>query len=105
MQEKLTPRYLNQLLAHLDVCKDVCDHFGMTTALVPYQQDAKITGFTVKSFRNPDKKDDFGFGYDPFWDDGEEEEDLYAGIDDIEGLPEDPYPEIVNKIPEDDENY
>jgi len=103
MQEEFTPRFLNLLFAHLDSCKDVCDHFGITTTLVPYKQKGKIAGFTVKSFRNPDSKGDFDFDYDPFWDDGTDFDALYAGIDEEEGLPEDPYPEIENRIPDDDD--
>lgn len=64
-----TPQFFNVLLGHLDSCKDVCDHFGITTALVPYTQGGKIVGLTVKSFRNPDKDtDSYHFDYDPFWD-------------------------------------
>ncbi|KAL7566837.1 hypothetical protein ACA910_021337 [Epithemia clementina (nom. ined.)] len=132
MEEQLNqqpPRYLNNILAHLDYCKDVCDHFGMTTALTPYvdTKTQKIVGFTAKSFQNPKKtpilqdgnaavsaKDDndgsdndvdeeYQFGYDPYWDDGTDFEALYAGIDDGD-LPTDPYPEIVNKIPVDDDD-
>jgi hypothetical protein len=104
MVESFTPRYLNLLFAHLDSCKDVCDHFGITTTLVPYQQNRKVVGFTVKSFRNPDKKeDDYDFAYDPFWDDGTDFEALYDGIDD-EDMPVDPYPKIENKVPDDDDD-
>lgn len=104
MVEEFTPRYLNILFAHLDACKDVCDHFGITTTLVPYQQERKTVGFTVKSFRNPDEKEDgdYDFAYDPFWDDGTDFEALYSGIDD-EDMVKDPYPQIENKIPDDDE--
>lgn len=104
MVDKLsTPQFLNQLLSHLDVCKDVCDHFGQTTAIVPYVKDNKISGMTIKSFRNPNaKENEFEFDYDPMWDDGTDFEALYAGIDD-DDLPEDPYPQIENKIPDDDE--
>ena len=103
MQEKFAePRFLNLLMAHLDACKDVCDNFGITTTLLPYQKEGKIVGFTVKSFRNPEKKDDFDFDYDPFWDDGTDFEALYDGIDD-EDMPKDKFPEIVDKVPSDDE--
>jgi hypothetical protein len=85
------PRFLNLLMAHLDSCKDVCDHFGITTSLVPFvpTNGTKVTGFTVKSFRNPDKlqKDDNNnnsnnsevddLPYDPFWDDGTDFDNLY----------------------------
>lgn len=109
--EFVKPRYLNLLFAHLDSCKDVCDHFGITTSLVPYQQKGKVTGFTVQSFRNPEKiagstanvdDGEFEFAYDPFWDDGTDFEALYDGIDDEDMVP-DPYPAIENKIPDIDE--
>jgi hypothetical protein len=113
MQEQFTPRFLNLLFAHLDSCKDVCDHFGITTTLVPYQKDGKVVGFTVKSFRNPQKKigssnvedGEFEFEYDPFWDDGTDYEALYSGVDEQEegGATSDPYPKIQNRIPDDDE--
>jgi hypothetical protein len=107
MQEEFTPRYLNLLMAHLDSCKDVCDYFGISTALVPFTDEKKkIVGFTVKSYRNPgaDSKDEFDFAYDPFWDDGTDFDALYKGIDDEYGdAPKDPYPEIVNKVPDDDD--
>jgi hypothetical protein len=106
MVEEFTPKYLNLLFAHLDSCKDVCDHFGITTTLVPYKQKGKIVGFTVKSFKNPsstkDGEDNYNFKYDPFWDDGTDFESLYAGVDD-EDIKDDPYPTIENKIPNDDE--
>lgn len=97
-----TPRYLNLLLGHLDVCKDVCDYFGISTTLVPYTQQAKIVGFTAKSYRNADAKDEYDFDYDPFWDDGTDFETLYAGIDD-EFMEADPYPAIETPVPDDDE--
>ena len=72
------PQYFNILLGHLDACKDVCDHFGITTAVIPYRQQGKIAGFTVKSYRNPDKDlDSYNFEYDPMWDDGTDFEELY----------------------------
>lgn len=99
------PKYLNNLLAHLDHCKDVCDHFGITTVLVPYydKQTKRIIGFTSKSFKNPKGRpeDDFEFEYDPMWDDGTDFDSLYKSTEDDEI--EDPYPEIVNKVPDDDE--
>lgn len=104
-----TPRFLNLLFAHLDSCKDVCDHFGITTTLMPYQQpkDCKIVGFTVKSFRNPEqntKDGEYEFAYDPFFDDGTDFEALYEGIDEEEDGPQrDPYPPIENRIPRDDD--
>lgn len=113
IQEELRkPKYLNLIMAHLDVCKDVCDHYGMTTTLVPFVQNGKITGFTAKSFRNPDKlqagDDEFEFHYDPIWDDGTDYDALYAGIDEEEEAKEGKpkrlqLPEIENPIPEDDD--
>jgi hypothetical protein len=107
MGEQLTQRrYLNLLTAHLDSCKDVCDYFGISTTLQPHIKDGRIKGFTVRSFRNPDKDPDkFEFGYDPFWDDDDWN---YEGIDDEyeKGEAENgkiKYPEIVNKIPDDDD--
>jgi hypothetical protein len=117
MQAELSkPKYLSLIMAHLDICKDVCDHFGMTTTLVPYQEQGKIIGFTAKSFRNPDKlqagDDGFEFNYDPYWDDGTDFDSLYAGIDEEEeakeaaaqGKPNRPQlPDIETPIPDDDE--
>jgi hypothetical protein len=110
-QEFKKPRYLNLLFAHLDTCKDVCDHFGITTTLVPYKQKGKVVGFTAQSFRNPSKTTsnsssadgkDMEFAFDPYWDDGTDFEQLYAGIDD-EDIKLDPYPAIVDKVPDSDE--
>lgn len=110
MEEKFrTSKYLNLVTAHLDSCKDVCDFFGISTTLLPFVQEGKVKGFTVKSFRNPDKDpDNFEFDYDPMWDDGDDWD--YSGIDEEiereEGggqVSAAKYPEIVNKIPDDDE--
>jgi hypothetical protein len=69
----------------------------------PYQKDGKVTGFTVKSFRNPDNADnDYDFDYDPFWDDGTDFDNLYTGVDDEE-IEVDPYPKIEDKAPDDDD--
>jgi len=108
MEEDLNkPQYLNLLLAHLDSCKDVCDHFGITTTLVPFKEQSKVVGFTVKSFsdkKDADSQGEFKFDYDPFWDDGTDFDSLYKGIDDeYDDIPKDPYPEIVNKVPDSDE--
>ncbi|CAJ1963992.1 unnamed protein product [Cylindrotheca closterium] len=101
MESQFTPRYLNLVTAHLDGCKDVTDNFGVTTTLQPYISGGKVKGFTVKSFRNPDKDpDNYEFDYDPFWDDGDDWN--YEGVDD-EDLAVDKYPEIVDKIPDDDD--
>jgi hypothetical protein len=100
MEEQFTPRYLNLVTAHLDSCKDFCDFFGVTTTIVPHEE-GNVKGFTVKSYRNPEKDpDSFEFDYDPFWDDGSDWS--HEGVDDVD-LPEDNLPEIVNKIPDDDE--
>ena len=108
MEKQLnSQKYLTMFMGHLDGCKDVCDHFGITTAIVPYRQEGKIAGFTVKSYRNPDKDPDaFDFAYDPFWDDGTDFERLYDGIDDeleADAIKEANLPEIENKIPDDDD--
>ncbi|CAB9527275.1 Protein of unknown function (DUF1415) [Seminavis robusta] len=109
MEDKLnTPQFFNILLGHLDSCKDVCDYYGITTVLVPYRKEGgRIVGFTVKSYRNPDKDyDSFEFDYDPFWDDGTDFEKLYDGIDDeleTETKKKLNLPEIVDKIPDDDD--
>jgi len=83
-----------------------------------------LKGFTVKSFRSPDHDPDkFEFEYDPFWDDGDDWN--YEGIDDEYEAEEREaseadasstagsttlttqtavkYPDIVNKIPDDDD--
>jgi hypothetical protein len=116
------PHFVNQILGHLDYCKDVCDHFGISTTLVPYQQMGRVVGFTAKSFKkdkraaddgsssspthgtsSSDDDDDPNWAYDPFWVDGTDFEELYKGVDD-EFMPDDPYPPIVNKIPQDDDD-
>ena len=80
MESEFTPRYLNLVTAHLDSCKDCCDFFGISTTLVPFIKDGRVKGFTIKSFRNPDKDpDNLEFAYDPFWDDGDDWN--YEGID------------------------
>jgi len=110
MGDRMTqPRFLNLVTAHLDSCKDVCDYFGISTTLLPFVQNGKVEGFTVKSYRNPDKDpNNFKFDYDPFWDDADDWD--YEGIDaeyeKEEGIVETEkieYPEIVNKIPDDDQ--
>ena len=113
MQDKLnTPRFLNAVLGHLDVCKDVCDHYGISTTLVPHQQaDSTVVGFTAKSFRDPGGSDTtdgtLEFAYDPFWDDGTDFDNLYEGIDDeyetANPRPKEKYPEIEDPVPDDDE--
>ena len=113
MAGKITPSFLNRLMAHFDSCKDVCDHFGIQTVLLPFQRGNVVVGFTVKSYRNPDKDlsgenaDGYQFAYDPFWDDDDEDFN-FEGIDEeIEG--EDflksakRFPDIVDKIPDNDD--
>jgi hypothetical protein len=109
------PRYLNLIMAHLDICKDVCDHFGMTTSLVPYVEKGKLVGFSAKSFRNPDQlqagDEGFDFQYDPFWDDGTDYGKLYEGVDAEEEAKEakagkpikEALPTIEIPVPDDDE--
>jgi hypothetical protein len=105
MEKEFTPTYINRLMGHLDSCKDVCDHFGIETVLIPYIQGANIVGFTSKSYRKDKKEgedDEPQFEYDPFWD--EDEIGDYSGVDEEEdGSAASKYPEIVNKIPDDDE--
>jgi hypothetical protein len=95
-----TPSYLAKLMGHLDACKDVCDFFGTKIILVPHRnnnlpsnssssssshQMMMVEGFTVKSFRNPHKQDEYEFDYDPFWDDGDDWD--YEGVDaEVEGM-------------------
>eukprot|EP00978_Attheya_sp_CCMP212_P032559 scaffold127838_cov46-Attheya_sp.AAC.1 len=111
-------------MGHLDACKDVCDDFGTKTVLLPYrpnEQNPKVTGFTVKSYRNPksgnnnnddgveEEEDEYQFDYDPFWDDGNElDHSAFLGDDDDDdkdgsAVEQQNYPEIVNKVPSDDE--
>jgi hypothetical protein len=107
MADKFNPSFINRLLGHLDSCKDVCDHFGIGTNLVPYLEKTKIVGFTVKSYRDPEtEEEEPQFQYDPFWD----EDDIgdYTGVDeeaDGEAFANEAakYPEIENKIPDDDD--
>lgn len=124
MESQLTPDYLNVVTAHLDACKDVCDYFGILTTLQPYIADEKVKGFTVKSFKPPDHDPDkFEFDYDPFWDDGDdwdydgideeyetEEREAAASGESGDGSSWSPspsttheYPEIINKIPDNDD--
>jgi hypothetical protein len=86
-----TPSYMQRLFAHLDHCKDVCDHFGISVTLVPLvdPKTKQTVGFTSKSFRNPkdsrngdESDEDMQFPYDPMWDDGTDYDNLYKGIDD-----------------------
>mmetsp|Transcript_23095 Transcript_23095/g.54588 ORF Transcript_23095/g.54588 Transcript_23095/m.54588 type:complete len:535 (-) Transcript_23095:129-1733(-) len=113
MGDKMTPRYLNLITAHLDACKDVCDYFGVVTTLQPFVEGGVVKGFTMKSYRNPDKDpNNMEWDYDPFWDDMDDFD--YSGIDaefekeeaeakgyEIKTAEE--LPEIANKIPDNDE--
>lgn len=126
MQEEFTQSYMERLTGHLDVCKDVCDDFGVNTILSPYTEEIMgrriITGFTVKSYIDKNKvgtlvsDGNFRFAPDPMWDDGSwdtledqirqaaiEEEEMY---DNDEGLEDDnlsDLPEIENKVPGSDD--
>ncbi|KAL7513012.1 hypothetical protein ACHAXN_010347 [Cyclotella atomus] len=109
--------YVSKLMAHLDACKDVCDDFGINTIITPYIDTASkvITGFTVKSFRNPystiggnfnDDPNEMRFAPDPFWDENEVWD--FSGLDDDEVLSEEEkrlksLPEIKDLIPQQDE--
>mmetsp|Transcript_93128 Transcript_93128/g.189730 ORF Transcript_93128/g.189730 Transcript_93128/m.189730 type:complete len:543 (+) Transcript_93128:142-1770(+) len=110
----ITPRFLNLVTAHLDSCKDVCDYFGISTTLQPFVKGGRVQGFTIKSFRNPDKDpNNMEFDYDPFWDEADDWD--YEGIDaeyekeeaeengEDASKPKVEYPEIVDKIPDNDE--
>jgi hypothetical protein len=102
MEKEFTPSFVNRLMGHLDACKDVCDHFGIKTILVPYLEKAKVVGFTAKSYSDPGEDEEMTFDYDPLWDDAEIGD--YEGIDaEEDGGATDKYPEIVNKIPDDDD--
>mmetsp|Transcript_32779 Transcript_32779/g.68927 ORF Transcript_32779/g.68927 Transcript_32779/m.68927 type:complete len:477 (-) Transcript_32779:186-1616(-) len=103
------PEFVDNLLAHLDACKDVCDSFGVNTVLVPCGQPNNnnvVQGFTVKSYRNPQNTagtfsgdaSQMKFAPDPFWDDDEEWD--FSGLDDDVG--KDALPEIENLIPKED---
>lgn len=121
MEDKFTPSFLESVMGHLDVCKDVCDDFGVNTIISPVQENkmgkSTVTGFTVKSYKVPNKvgtfasDGNFNFAPDPFFDNddwdaledqiratAQQEED-----DDDEDLDIYSLPEIVNKIPDNDE--
>jgi hypothetical protein len=80
------PSYVDRLVHHFDVCKDVCDDFGVNTVLVPHVAPGSggpVLGFTAKSYRNLDKiteDGDYIFEDDPFWDDAEDWDSLDAEI-------------------------
>jgi len=126
MEETLTPQYVERLTDHLNMCKDVCENFGTSAALNPHvvkhNGRKKIAGFTVKSYRSEDATGtlsttdgDYDFDYDPAWDDEDEGWDKVAAalraagedddddFDDEEDDEED-LPEVVDKIPDNDED-
>ena len=127
------PTYLERLMGHLDACKDVCDNFGVNTILSPIISNKNVvTGFTVKSYKDPTKigtfasDGNFEFAPDPYFDDSDwdilDEQIRLAAAeeaadnDDLdgsatgggatgtgEGEDSEPLPDIVDKIPELDE--
>lgn len=116
-------------MGHLDDCKDVCDDFGVNTVLTPYTETIMgritVTGFTVKSFKDRNKvgtlvsDGNFQFAPDPMWDNDDEwdllEKDIaemasedgdYDSsnvVKDGDELDNTSLPEIVNKIPDDND--
>lgn len=117
--------YLERLMGHLDACKDVCDDFGINTILSPIQTIKEgrkvVTGFTVKSYKDPNKigtfasDGDFKFAHDPFFDDADwdsledkiraaAEEDAEDNDNEEKELEDDePLVDIVDKIPDSDD--
>jgi len=113
--------YLEAFLNHLDVCKDVCDTFGITTLVVPYKEGNAVTGFTVKSYKTRNAynagnaEDDYKFTPDALWDDENFVPlygDMYNHVDDDDNDKEsmsskekkhDALPEIQNPIPSSNE--
>jgi len=128
--------YLELLMGHLDVCKDVCDDFGINTVLSPLQERIGgknvVVGFSVKSYRDPNKVGTFSsdgdlqFAPDPYFDDDDWdilEEQIRAAAMEDEELDDDDdddddeqdgnendendwrkdLPDIVEKIPVDDD--
>eukprot|EP00590_Aulacoseira_subarctica_P003298 CAMPEP_0172425742 /NCGR_PEP_ID=MMETSP1064-20121228/33812_1 /TAXON_ID=202472 /ORGANISM="Aulacoseira subarctica , Strain CCAP 1002/5" /LENGTH=501 /DNA_ID=CAMNT_0013168899 /DNA_START=139 /DNA_END=1644 /DNA_ORIENTATION=+ len=111
------PNYFQALLNHLDVCKDICDTFGITTLAIP----AKKSGFTIKSYKTKNAynaasaSDDYQFTPDPYWDDDNfeplygamynqlDDEDKEKSEEDIQKDPKIILPEIENPIPSSDE--
>lgn len=85
--------FMTRLMHHFDVCKDVCDDFGITIHLIPKrdEESGQTLGFTVKSYGDPissnelDANDDTGgykFKNDPMWNDDVEITDYGALFDD-----------------------
>lgn len=123
------PTYLERLMGHLDACKDVCDNFGVNTILSPIISNRNVvTGFTVKSYKDPTKigtfasDGNFEFAPDPYFDDSDwdildeqirlaaeedaaDNDDLdgFAAGDTGEGEDSEPLPDIVDKIPDSNE--
>jgi len=129
MEETLTPQYIESLMDHLNMCKDVCDDFGTNVALDPHVVNEngrnKIAGFTVKSYRSESttgtlpSDGEYDFDYDPDWDDeddgwdsiaeklrlAEAEFDAEVGDEDDDKEEDElkDLPEVVNMVPDDDE--
>lgn len=121
MEETLTPDFLERLTGHLDMCKDVCDDFGVNTVLSPHVVKRMgrnyVAGFTVKSYKSESaigtlpSDGDYKFAYDPLWDDDEDWSHVAASIEEqaaefdeeVEVEGEGSLPEIVDPIPDDDE--
>lgn len=123
MEEQFTPSYLESLMGHLDVCKDVCDDFGVNTIITPTEDKRngknQVVGFTVKSYKDASKigtfasDGNFNFAPDPFFDNDDwdllEDKIRATAREDEEAEDEedqfdaDSLPVIVDKIPADNE--
>jgi len=121
MSKRFTSDFLERLMGHLDVCKDVCDDFGVNTILTPYTEEkngrTQVVGFTVKSYKDQSKVGTFSskgemefapdsfFGSDDDWDLLDEQIRLQAAEEEEEDDEEegDPLPEIVDKVPDNDD--
>lgn len=97
--------YVENLMAHLESCKDICDGFGANTVVLPVQtQPNKVDGFEIKSYRNPnsvsfndvDDANNLRFAADPFWDDAEEWD--FGGVDEVV---ESNLPPVDSSVPDD----
>ena len=116
------PTYLERLMGHFDVCKDVCDDFGINTILQPMFETRNgvrtVVGFTVKSYKDPNKVGTFGqegdmdFAPDPFFDNDDWdllEEKIKAAaaeeaeLDGDDGESLEGLPEIEDRIPDNDD--
>jgi len=113
MKEKLTQPYLERIMGHLDVCKDVCDDFGVNTIITPYTETimgrSTVTGFTVKSYKDRSKigtlvsDGNFEFAPDAMWDAedwGSLEEKIKATAKEDGELYDEDETEIVDELPE-----